>query len=176
MRLLPVTELMVLGVLLPALALAPTAQDALCAAEERERLILGAASGDYAAVDDVLRQNSRSRLGDCPEVALGSAVFSGHYPTVRRLVEFGVQVDFADGGGATPLMYAAIIDRPDIARLLLQWGADPRARSAEGKTALNYATDRPSSETADELRRWSSVSTGQGIPRWLREESAAPSK
>ena len=43
----------------------------------------------------------------------------------------------------TPLMYAVLFNNPDVVNILLDVGADPRIRSLEGKTALDYAKMLP---------------------------------
>jgi ankyrin repeat protein len=47
----------------------------------------------------------------------------------------------------TPLHFAVLKNRPDMVRLLLELGADPRARDSRGYTPLNFAkaeSDPPS--------------------------------
>ena len=51
----------------------------------------------------------------------------------------------------TPLMYAVMYDNPGIVNLLLDAGADPNIRSAEGKTAMDYANNLPKNAR---LRKW----------------------
>ena len=51
----------------------------------------------------------------------------------------------------TPLMYAVMYDNPGIVNLLLDAGANPNIRSAEGKTAMDYANNLPKNA---QLRKW----------------------
>lgn len=53
----------------------------------------------------------------------------------RFLLEAGADVNAKDKGGHTPLHWACITGRVDVARLLLDHGADPNAREADyGRT------------------------------------------
>lgn len=45
----------------------------------------------------------------------------------------------------TPLMWAVIYDKPNIADILLDFGADVNIRSVENKSAVDYANDLPES-------------------------------
>jgi len=74
----------------------------------------------------------RDDLGRTP---LHWAVMGGHVETVRPLLERGAEVDARDKRGYTPL--ALILDNADVARLLVEHGADPNA-SLEGWTVLLY--------------------------------------
>ncbi len=57
---------------------------------------------------------------------------------VRLLAAAGADVNFADGSGETPLMFAAGANRYDIDLVLLDAGADPRQRNKWGNSLLWY--------------------------------------
>jgi ankyrin repeat protein len=73
------------------------------AKQQGEQLLQAVGAGDVAAVQTLLRQE-------------GAAAF----------------IDHRDGGGMTPLLWAACEGRTEIAGLLLEQGADPAARNDEG--------------------------------------------
>ena len=65
---------------------------------------------------------------------------------LRILLDAGADPDAADGAGVTPLMRAAEAGQPDKVLSLLNAGASPKARSADGRSALDRArthTDEP---------------------------------
>jgi ankyrin repeat protein len=55
---------------------------------------------------------------------------------VRRLLQDGADVNFAQADGATALHWAAYHGDADLAKLLLEAGADPSAANREGSTPL----------------------------------------
>ncbi|KLO80962.1 Uncharacterized protein LW93_9210 [Fusarium fujikuroi] len=65
------------------------------------------------------------------------ATEDGSKDVVNMLLGCGVDVETGAFHGRTPLAVAAQHDHADIVRLLLDWGADPRARDNCGATALN---------------------------------------
>ena len=71
--------------------------------------------------------------------ALLAAASSGDAPTVRAVVDAGVDVECADECGFTPLALAAWRGRLGAARALLAAGADPAAVVAGGVTAARAA-------------------------------------
>jgi hypothetical protein len=73
--------------------------------------------------------------------ALHFGVLSGNPAVVRRLLAAGAPVDAADIRGMTPLMLAIATDRPEpsVIRMLLDAGANPRARSKANETAIDWA-------------------------------------
>jgi ankyrin repeat protein len=76
--------------------------------------------------------DERDALG---HTALHCAVVGGHVETVRLLLERGAPPDARDKRGNTPL--ALIQDSPEVARLLVDHGADPNA-DLGGWTVMFY--------------------------------------
>ncbi len=66
--------------------------------------------------------------------ALHQAVIGGHVEIVRLLLERGAAADTADKRGFTPL--SLVEDQAEIARVLLEHGADPNADLGGGITVL----------------------------------------
>ena len=82
--------------------------------------------------------NRANHLG---QTALFFAVGRNHYPMVEFLLESGADCKLADRNGLTPLHHAAHNRRTSsgIVKLLLKAGADPRARTVQGKTPFDLA-------------------------------------
>jgi ankyrin repeat protein len=82
----------------------------------------------------------RSETNGSLNEALHIAVRSGNLNEVNKLLASGVDVNARDGLGSTPLLDAAWSGNADMARVLLQHGADVNAAHREaGSTALEYA-------------------------------------
>jgi len=58
--------------------------------------------------------------------------------TVKKLIKMGVNVN-KFSGGKSPLMYAARYNRVEIIKLLVEEGADIKAKDKHGATAIVYA-------------------------------------
>jgi hypothetical protein len=71
---------------------------------------------------------------------------------VRWLIERGVDVNFPDKGGYTPLIDAARYGRAEIARILIDAKADLNARSVYGRTPLAEAVLKGHDDVAELLR------------------------
>jgi uncharacterized protein len=81
------------------------------------------------------------------------AVTYGRLESVRTLLKLGANPD-AGRGGVTPLMLAAGGGHADVARCLLEPGADPYRRNGEGETAGMIAEARGQPRTAAIIRDW----------------------
>ncbi len=73
--------------------------------------------------------------------ALHYAAREGHLEAARALVEAGVDIDRVNGDKFTPLVMAITNGRFDLAKYLLDHGADPKPASTSGMTALYAAID-----------------------------------
>ena len=62
--------------------------------------------------------------------------------TVRLLIAQGADVNMEQSGGYTPLHQAAAAGLSDVARILLEAGADPARACHQGKTPVDYARER----------------------------------
>lgn len=81
-----------------------------------------------------------SEKGESPNEALHMAVRLGDLNAVNKLLNSGADANARDGMGSTPLIDAAWSGNAEIARALLQHGADINATHREaGSTALEYA-------------------------------------
>lgn len=85
-------------------------------------------------------------------LALNAAIYYYNVPAVEWLVRRGVDPAAAvpNSGGCTPLRWACILGRWDIARRLVGMGADLFARDYTGRTPLLWARDNDAA-AADEL-------------------------
>ena len=63
------------------------------------------------------------------KTALMRAAASGHFSTVKLLVERGADIDLQDALGTTAMMFAAERKYPDIVSLLLRKGADKNIKA-----------------------------------------------
>jgi ankyrin repeat protein len=86
-------------------------------------------------------------------------------PAAAALIRLGASIDIVFAGDAGPLHVAAANGCPEMIVLLLRVGADPRARTADGKTALDFARDA--------LDRARKVSDTEEYRRIFRTESDA---
>ena len=83
--------------------------------------------------------NPNARCERAPRSALGTAAFGSHGKVVKLLLEYGADVNLADGFGRTPLMEAAKNGHFDICKDLLDYHADTNAQSTAGFNAVARA-------------------------------------
>lgn len=68
-----------------------------------------------------------------------SAIEMDSFNEIKQFVEFGIDINYQYDGSKTPLMIAAMMGSGRSLSTLLEMGADVEIKSAEGKTALDYA-------------------------------------
>ncbi|MBU2997124.1 ankyrin repeat domain-containing protein [Cellulophaga baltica] len=71
---------------------------------------------------------------------LSIAVAKNDVATVKKFIEFGSNLEVKSvANGMTPLMYAARYNNVELLKVLIANGADDKAKSKIGYTALDYA-------------------------------------
>jgi ankyrin repeat protein len=81
---------------------------------------------------------NQHRSGHC--TALEAAIFSGSKEAKRImsfLLDHGADLNAVDRNGCTTLMRAIVHKRFDLAKLLVERGADPKRRNRDGKRAVD---------------------------------------
>lgn len=73
--------------------------------------------------------------------ALSRAVQMGHVEPVQLLVKNGAEVNGGDSDRVTPLMWAAMMHRTEMVKVLLENGADPSLVDKFGYTTLRHTKD-----------------------------------
>jgi len=66
------------------------------------------------------------------------SIAKGDYDTVKKLIDLGTDVNLRSNG-MTPAMYAAKFNRVEILKLLIENGANLKAKSDKGWTAKKFA-------------------------------------
>ena len=106
-----------------------------------------------------LKKNKQSRLNNYFVISnnpykvntLCKLIQVGNFKAVQNLIEEGADVDKVSNK-LTPLMYAARHNRVEIVELLIQNGANLKARSSKGLTALQWAKNVNAQASYDIIR------------------------
>ena len=80
-----------------------------------------------------------------------SAITEGDEAKTRKLLAYSYDVNCKDGDGMTPLLLAARFKHEKIVRLLLEQGADPRAKCSKAQTTLHWLTMSPRTQITETL-------------------------
>lgn len=93
---------------------------------------------------------------ETPLLAARQLFFEGRDPTraeriIRMLVYAGADLNAQDDMGYTVLMTAAVNNKPRLAQLMVDLGANVDVRSSDGKTALDWARQLGSKEVEQVL-------------------------
>ena len=120
----------------------------------RPPLASAVVSGHGAAVRYLLSKGAKPNIGD---VGLNRAVFQGNVEIVKALLDAGAEVRnsgnqvFTGFGEREPILVLACFSYnadPQIVRMLLDRGANPAAKSQQGRTPLELARERGYEEVA----------------------------
>lgn len=120
-------------------------------------VFLGAALIAFANVSFASNFNSSNVNGGIATVyqdvsALNVAISKGDINTVKKLVEYGADVN-EKSNGMTPLMIAARYNKVEIIKFLIANGAKLKVKDDNGYTALKYAELSNANEAAQYLRQ-----------------------
>ncbi len=114
-------------------------------------LMVAAWEGNIAMMELFLKHGARIDLSNrYDEQALPLAAWRGHLEAVKWLLAHGASVN-RPGQRWNALHYAAFADRREIARLLIERGADINARAPNGSTALMMTAREGREELARQL-------------------------
>ncbi|RKU08738.1 hypothetical protein C6502_14285 [Candidatus Poribacteria bacterium] len=103
-------------------------------------------------VVELLRQHGATTDTRGESNALCDAVKSGDLQTVKERLANGVDINGADSEfGVTALSWAALLDATEIAKFLIEKGADVNAKSRDGSTPLHSAAFLGHTEIAELL-------------------------
>jgi hypothetical protein len=72
---------------------------------------------------------------------LSQEIIDGHTAKAAQLIKSGMNLNYRDEYGFTPLTQAALMDNYTIAALLLKYKADPNQASQDSSTPLQWAVD-----------------------------------
>lgn len=110
--------------------------------------------GDQAMAE-VLISGGADPNFDENDTPLGRAVINNHPEIVKLLLAKGAKINRVDKLGMTPLHYAATVHFGDttVLELLLAAGADANLKNAQGRTALELATENKRQELAGILMK-----------------------
>jgi hypothetical protein len=91
-------------------------------------------------LDDALDQMAATTAadrGDDKAAGFHQAALRGNLQAVRRYIEAGANLNAREpGGGSTPLLIAAMFGHPEVARALIDAGADVNQKNNDGTTPL----------------------------------------
>jgi ankyrin repeat protein len=103
----------------------------------------------------VVELEDSSPLGGHDWTPLMVATGEGNLATAELLVGLGANVNARDSLGQTPLHFAAGSfwgEKPEIAKLLIERGADGAAEDKDGRLPIDYAMEKGYEQTSQTLR------------------------
>jgi ankyrin repeat protein len=143
----------------------PMSRD-LVAQFEREQLHRAAQDGDLARVNDLIgRKYPLNRFDELGMTPLHHAVKGNHLEVVKRLIEAGVNVNAHDGRviGNTPLSDNVRECTYEMAKVLIDAGADPTIRSWMQMNAVDRARQRNDASARKILRLLEETATRRPV-------------
>ncbi|WP_404298882.1 ankyrin repeat domain-containing protein [Alicycliphilus denitrificans] len=109
-------------------------------ANDESALMLAALRGNLEAARALIARDADvNKTGWAPLHYAASGTTQEARPMVALLLEENAYIDAASPNGTTPLMMAVRYGQADVARLLVEEGADPQLKNELGLTALDFA-------------------------------------
>jgi len=109
-------------------------------AKDESALMMAALRGNLEAARILIARDADvNKTGWTPLHYAASGSADTAQAMVRLLLEHSAYIDAGSPNGTTPLMMAAQYGEIDVARLLLQEGADPTIKNQLGLTAADFA-------------------------------------
>lgn len=107
----------------------------------RALLMIAAYVGEPYLFDFLIARGSDHTLKDNHhgESLLHFAAAGGSNDIIEKLLFLGLDIDSRDNKGQTPLMTAALCNRPESFRFLIEKGSDPLLKDNDGKSVLFWA-------------------------------------
>ena len=101
----------------------------------------------------ILKQNGAdpSLKDNCGYSLFHKAAQGGNTSIINELLSRGLDVDSRNNGGVTPLMTAAIIDKPNAFQILIQKGVDPSLKDNCWYSLLHRAAEGGNTSIIKEL-------------------------
>ena len=134
-----------------ALIAHPAIQVEVRTAKDESPLMLAAIKGKLALCRQLIDKDADvNKPGWTP---LHYAASGGHVEVLQLLLEHYAYIDAESPNGSTPLMMAAMYGSSAAVLTLLEAGADPTIKNAQGLTALDFAGKVQHQESLDYISR-----------------------
>lgn len=100
-------------------------------------LVAVACSGQDGSTQDSGSSSTKESGANPPSADIHAAVLANNKEALEQHIAAGSNLNEKDPfGGSSPLISAAIFDKPEMAKILIDAGADLNFRNNEGSTAL----------------------------------------
>ena len=119
-------------------------------AKDESALMLAALRGNLSAARALIRLDADvNKTGWTPLHYAASGTTQDAAAMVALLLEESAYIDAASPNGTTPLMMAVRYGTADVARLLIEEGADPTLKNDLGLTAIDFARQADRTDMVD---------------------------
>ena len=133
-----------------ALMKAPTINVEARNAQDESPLMMAAIKGNLPAARALIAKDADvNKTGWAPLHYAASCTTPDAAPMTALLLENHAYIDAGSPNGTTPLMMAVRYGAGDVARLLLEQGADPTIKNQLGMTAYDFAKGADRNDMAD---------------------------
>ena len=109
-------------------------------------LLVGCGKSQKSATTPDTKQQ-KPPTAKAPDISIHQAVKDGNIEAIKQRLAAGTDVDAKDVD-LTPLHFAAVHGRKEVAALLIAEGADVNTKDRWGKTPLHYAASKGQKEVA----------------------------